>query len=208
MITLEEAARQNSLMQDQGRRLLAAAGIEELFARYGRYVIRGSFVHGLMVPKKPDIDGSLFMEEPSLPRVMELVQELLKRDEVQRVALEKGAMVEPERGLRDWYVLQVKMPFEGVLWNLDLHCVAKDDGKELDYLSRTGLTEEQREAALWLKARLVEERLYPASSKLPGSFASVDVYRAVIEDGVRTVEEMKQWAQGQETAAQKWRKKH
>lgn len=61
---------------------------------------------------------------------------------------------------------------------------------------------------LALEAELHQRLLYPGSTKLPNSFSSVDVYRAVLESGVATVDEMIAWGKTHPTLADAWKLTH
>jgi len=200
MISLEEAKAAQAEMHAQGQRLLKAVPLEALFSTYGRYVIGGSFKHGLMVLSKPDIDGYIVTEKTSFDDGIKLLGGLFKLQEVRRVAIER----EPDGSAE----LKVKVPFEGRLWNLDVHFCESGNLSSYDYLGHVRYTPEQANLMLLIKAQLAEQGLYPGSTKLPGSLSSVDVYEAVIEHGVETTDEAIAWAKGHETHADRFRAEH
>ncbi|MBW4061276.1 hypothetical protein HJC99_01750 [Candidatus Saccharibacteria bacterium] len=200
MITLEESKHNQAEMQAQGRRLINTTPIVKIFSRYGDYRLGGSYQHGTMIFAKPDIDGYIVVETVELEAGMALLGELIQQDSVRRIAIEK----ESQRGIG----LQVKVPFEGRMWNFDVHFVVPSELKAVDYLGHVTFTQYQAETMMFLKAQLYERGLYPGSTKLPGSFSSFDVYSAVLDDNVTSVEEMIAWGKVREMAADKFRRQN
>jgi hypothetical protein len=207
MITLKDAKQQQITTQEQGKRLLQYLPIEAICSKYGEYKLGGSYLYGLMLPGKLDIDGYILTNEVTLKNGLALFDDLIRLDAAKRVALEKnleGSSAQEEPSL----VLQVKVLFEERLWNLDIHLIHSAEFAKFSYLNQQQFSEDQRDTMLLLKHWLKERGLYPGSTKLPNSFASVDVYRAVLEDNVRTVDEMIKWGSGRKTAADTFRSSH
>lgn len=124
-----------------------------------------------MLKEKPDIDGYIVSDMVSDDKAVELLQDLVGLPDVKKVAVEKAG---------EWgAALHIKIPFEGKLWNIDLHFVTETSLQHHDYLGHHTYTPEQLDIMLLIKAQLKEKNLYPGSTKLPGSLSSVDVYRAV-----------------------------
>ena len=197
MTTLADAKKLQIERKLEARALLDKFQFEALFNRYGRYEIRGSFAHNLML--KPDLDGTIYVPELQVQRVLKLVGELVQTTGVQSVTVENRAVIDdPLETNRLGWVIRAKLPFGGQKWNLDIHILKPEDAAGHDYLGEHKYNAEQHDAMLFIKAQLTEQGLYPGSSKVPGSFASVDVYRAVIEDGIRTTEGLINWGRSHE----------
>ena len=192
MITLEQAKARQNEVKAQAQRLLNAFMFMELFNQYGEYEIRGSFAADLML--KPDIDGTIYVKEDNLDNVLKLTSDLIRTFGIQSVAIDNRAF--PDKGAKNTagYVIRMKVPFEGVKWNFDIHMMRREDSTGHNYLGEHTYSESQHDAMLLIKAQLTEQRLYPGSSKVPGSFASVDIYRAVIKDGVTNTDALHEWA--------------
>ena len=208
MIDLKEIKAQQQAIQEQGQRLLKHVPIELICNTYGDYQIGGSFKHSLMLASKADIDGYILVDDKiELMEGLELLGELVKIPEVKRTAIEKNFDGTSEHTLPH-LTLQVKIPFEDHRWNFDIQIINRKDFKSFSYLDFHSYTESQRLVMLSLKAELYQRRLYPGSTKLPNSFSSVDVYRAVLEFGVATDDEMIAWGKTHPTLADAWKLTH
>ena len=194
MIDLAQAKKLQDDRKSAAEKLLDYFRFQDLFNQYGDYVIRGSFAHDLML--KPDIDGTIFVSNLDLDKMLDLVGLLVKTPGVMSVTMENRALVD-ERGEtnKKGWVIRMKVPFEGLNWNFDIHILKFEDSEGHDYLGEHKYTQLQHDAMLLIKAQLTEMKRYPGSSKIPGSFASVDIYRAVIEDGVMITDQLLFWGE-------------
>lgn len=195
MISIAEAHAKQDAMQAQGQRLLESLNLVERLKGFGEVHIQGSFLYGLMV--KEDIDMYVLVDEYDLEEVAELAKQLIIETKAGKVAVDNtrtDRVAIP--GVPKAYYMGLKPSFENVMWNFDIWFV-----KEQDLIDQQNfplgwekkLSQEQRDAIIFLKANLKEQKLYPHSSKIPGSYASADVYRAVMNDSVKTVDELHEW---------------
>ncbi len=194
MIGLTEARKLQNERKATAIKLLDHFDFQSIFNRYGDYVIRGSLAHNLML--KPDIDGTIFVAKLDIDQILSLVNELVRTPGVMSVTIENRALIQEsgEHNKKGW-VIRMKVPFEGLKWNFDVHILKHEDAAGHDYLGEHIYSAAQYDAMLLIKAQLTEMRRYPGSSKIPGSFASVDVYRAVIEDGISTTNDLLAWGE-------------
>jgi hypothetical protein len=86
---------------------------------------------------------------------------------------------------------------DGTDWKIDMWSAPEDyclpRGENFVQPMKDSLTEETRQAILGLKEARAEGRL-------PGVL-SIDLYRAVFDDGVRTPDQMQHWLQSNRTGA-------
>lgn len=195
MITPAEARDKQNAMQAEGARLLESLNMLSDLAEFGTVQVQGSFLYGLMV--KRDIDIYVLINEYDLGKVAEYARKLIVSEKIGKTSVDNMRMERvPIQGVPNGHYLGLNVPFEGSMWNFDIWFVREDD--LIDQANfplgwETKLTQEQKDIILFLKHNLAEINLYPHSSKVPGSFASADVYRAVMNDNVGTIDELQEW---------------
>ncbi|MBI2798426.1 hypothetical protein HYX70_04000 [Candidatus Saccharibacteria bacterium] len=193
MITLEEANKKAEALQKDGRALLDQYDTLSLLARLGDIHVDGSFAYGLMV--KPDIDFHIYSSFPDIRKVSEVSQKLLETPELVRILVSnKQDYLEPETGHPKGIYLGFRIFYKGQAWNFDVWVVKpenKVDSEMFEFGWHKKLTKEQRDSILLLKYNLKDQGRYPGLDE--GMYASADIYRAVMKDGVRTIEELDEW---------------
>ena len=194
----ELAARQAAL-QAEAREVLAAPDLAALLSEIGPPLFAGSFVSGLMCWREVDV-MVLVRQDFSPQDVMRLA------GRIAGLAGVTGLEYRDERGPRcptsqvrdERYHLPVTMDRAGHTWLIDLtlwlhdphHNVARWH-EEL----RERITAEQRRAVLRIKDEWHRRPEYP------GQVGGLEVYTAVLEDGVRTPEQFAAWLAGPGPAA-------
>jgi hypothetical protein len=182
-------------MQEEGKRLLKSLNMLPDLAEFGTVQVQGSFLYGLMV--KRDIDIYVLIDEYDLAKVADYAHKLIVSEKIGKTSVDNMRMERVLiKGVPNGHYLGLNVPFEGSMWNFDIWFVKKEDLIDQSNFPlgwENKLSQEQRDSILFLKHNLSEIKLYPHSSKVAGSFASADVYRAVMNDGIKTIDELQEW---------------
>ncbi len=181
MDILERAAR----TRQQAQAILSDLGLLEKWRRFGRPVLVGAVSFDLAVA--PDIDMEVYCPELRIEHGFQVLGECALNPRV-IAAQFLNALSSPDKAL--YWQLRYRTD-DGTEWKIDMWS-APDDydlprGEDFVRPMRDSLTDETRQAILALKEARAEGRL-PA-------FLSIDLYRAVLDGGVRTVSDMQQWLQ-------------
>jgi hypothetical protein len=192
-------ARQAAL-QAEARAVLAAPDLAALLAGIGPPVLAGSFVSGLMCWREVDVmvlAGPLFSPQD----VMRLAGRIVG------LAGVTGLEYRDERGPRcatgqtrdERYHVPVTMDRGGHTWQIDLTLWLHDPHHNVAHWHeelRERITAGQRRAVLRIKDAWHRRPEYP------GEVGGLEVYTAVLEDGVRTPAQFAAWLARPEAPAQ------
>jgi hypothetical protein len=189
-VTDEDLLARQAALQEQGREVLARLDLDTLVADVGPLLVTGSFVSGLMC--WPEVDVMVLVgPDFSAPDVMGLLARIVARPEV------TGLDYRDERGPRcvtsevrdERYHVTLTVEFADrwqvdlTLWLHDLHRNVTRWHEEL----RERITAEQRIAVLRIKDHWHRQPAYPHH------VGGLDIYTAVIDGGVRTLDEFSAW---------------
>jgi hypothetical protein len=131
---------------------------------------------------KRDIDIYVLIDEYDLAKVADYAHKLIVSEKIGKTSVDNMRMERVLiKGVPNGHYLGLNVPFEGSMWNFDIWFVKKED------------LIDQSNFPLGWEHNLSEIKLYPHSSKVAGSFASADVYRAVMNDGIKTIDELQEW---------------
>jgi len=186
----EDLLARQSALQDQARQVLAGLDLAALVADIGPLLVTGSFVSGLMCWREVDV---MVLAGPgfSPQDVMGLLARIVRRAGV------TGLEYRDERGprcvtgqLRDErYHVTLTVEHAGrwqidlTLWLHDLHRNVTRWHEELG----ERITAEQRIAVLRIKDDWHRRPGYPHQ------VGGLDIYTAVIDDGIRTTDQFSAW---------------
>lgn len=191
-MTLEEAKKRADRYQAAAQAIVEHYRFEKIFGSLGKFEYEGSYRYKLMV--KPDIDAHVYADEIDKEKVADIARQYLLRDDMIRVLVMDHRIhsktLEPRPGFPQGVYFGLRWAWEGELWNLDLWIFPQSEKKDPEFFVENWhkqLTPEQHDDILLLKHQLKEASLYNVE------FHSVDVYRAVVNDGIKTVEEIKGW---------------
>jgi hypothetical protein len=189
-VTDEELLARQATLQDQAREMLAALDLAALVADTGPSLVTGSFVSGLMC--WPEVDVMVHVGPDFTPRdVMGLLARIVTRPEVTGLDYrdERGprCVTSEVRDERYHVTLTVELAdrwqIDLTLWLHDLHRNVTRWHEEL----RERITAEQRIAVLRIKDYWHRQPAYPHH------VGGLDIYTAVLDDGVRTLDEFSAW---------------
>jgi len=193
MVSLAEARSSQLALQDQGTRLLETFKISDIVGELGEFGLQGSLTYGLMI--KPDIDARVYCNEPDINKVAEIAATIMTLPNVIRTQVLNYNSYPSGPGQPQGIYLGIKYDFEDVLWNFDSWIInpANELGAEFNDLGT--IDSDVKDTILLLKYRLRELGLYPGSSKIAGSFSSADLYRAIVRDDARDIDQLIEWRQ-------------
>ena len=183
-------ARQTAL-QEEARRVLADLDMAALVADIGPLLLAGSFVSGLMCWR--ELDVMVLAGGDFAPRdALRLLQRIIERTGATALEYrdERGSrcvtgQLRDERYHVPFTVERAGQPWriDLTLWLHDAHLNVTRWHQEL----RGRITAEQRTAVLRIKDAWHRRPAYP------GQVGGLDIYAAVIDDGVRTPRQFATW---------------
>ena len=132
----------------------------------------------------PDIDIEIFCHEPRIEEGFEIIRACALHPKVTKTRF-WNALGPPHHGLY-W---QVRYNYEGEEWKIDMWSVANSYsepcGTHLTEPMNRALTPESRETILSLKEKMFSNGTLDCPS--------IQIYRAVLDSDVRTLDELKEW---------------
>jgi hypothetical protein len=188
----EELLRREAARRRRAAEILADLDLRRRWARFGVTHVVGATAYGLMVAC--DIDLEITCPRPRVEMGFAVVADLARRPDVWKVRF-SNELDGPDQGLY-W---QLRLRSDDEIWKLDMWLLADDhpgpQSADLVDPMRRALTDETRVAILALKERLHAEGV-----------PSIDVYRAVLDAGVRSESEFRAWhAQNPSVGLAFWR---
>lgn len=174
--------RQAEIRQEQAYQAIKKLGLVERWEKVGKPVLVGSMRFGAMV--SANIDMEVYTDAP-LPHVgFAVIGELAETPGVTEIRY-LNAMDGPDQGLY-WFIQYEDG--SGVTWGIDVWLVAHDH--PYAYVAdRLAAAMEKRLDAESRRRILSIKRDLPQELKVRG----VDIYKAVLKDGVETAEAMVAW---------------
>ena len=171
--------------EDRRRRawdVIETLGLLERWSRVGSPVIVGAVRHGLVVTL--DIDMEIYSDDPRIEHGFEIMSELAVLPGVWKIRY-SNELAGPDQGL--YWQIRYRDRL-GDVWKVDSWLVALDHpdahwAEEFADAMQKVLTDRTRRAILEMKETLLGE---------PG-IRGIDIYRAVLEGGVRRPHEFTQW---------------
>lgn len=194
-------AKQDQL-QKAAKGVLERLGLLALLKKYGQVEVIGSAALGLMTWR--DIDIEIVCKELKREDLAEVVAELIKKP-LRRIDF-GVADNRPRFGTHSKIPksLYIGMKYYGddipdeqllssnpLIWKLDLHFLLKEDarGREKTRQLKQKLTEENKKMILKIKNQIASNPQYRKQ------IFSMDIYEAVLEYGVKNLEEFRQYLQ-------------
>ena len=178
------------LARAEKRRKRALQIIDELdlmnrWSPFGRPVVVGAVSHGLVVA--PDIDMEVQAEDPQIGQGFQVMAQVAESSNVVRIEFKN------DLGTRGkWFYWEVHYRDEdGVVWTIETYFCGPGDpyagfSERLTEAMKKALTEDHRVAILTVKEALCERGLMEDTK-------STDIYRAVVDDRIRSVGDFLEW---------------
>jgi hypothetical protein len=169
--------------RQQAEAILDDLGLFERWRRFGRPVLVGAVSFDLAVA--PDIDMEVYCPELRIEHGFQILTECALRPHV-TAAQFLNALSTPDKAL--YWQLRYRAD-DDTEWKIDMWSAPEDyalpRGEHFVQPMKESLTDETRAAILALKEARAEGRL--------PEIWSIDLYRAVLDGGVRTLDDMQQW---------------
>jgi len=174
--------------QQTAAEILAELDLERRWSQFARPALVGAMSYGLMVA--PDIDMEIFHDsEPPIDEAFAVMAACAKHHMVRKVRFSNHL-----DGADEGIYWQLRVAAGDEDWKIDmwlLHEVHPGPlSSSLTEPMRAALTDETRRAILTIKH---------AEAHKPKHCGSIHVYRAVLQDGVRTPEEFGRWQESNDT---------
>jgi hypothetical protein len=171
--------------------ILADLKLLERWEAYGEPILVGALAYGLLV--RPDIDMEIYCHQPRVADGFAVMQACAQNPHVRRARF-ANELEGPDQGL----YFQLRYRHEcGELWKIDMWMVSHEHpgpcAADLVEPMKRALTDETRRAILEIKEGLLQEEPDLAS-------ASLHIYRAVLDDGVRDLPAFMEWRRKNATA--------
>lgn len=188
---MNDLEKQNSLIVAEANKILYDRGFFAMLSKYGNPAPTGSYMLGLMTWR--DLDIYLESDEMTVGRFFQLGAEIASAIRPQRMHF-RNEFLGKTPGLPlgfYWgiYVSSAEFPEE---WKIDVWSVDSEQAKRFQKSSddlRASINEKSRLVILEIKSHFYNHPEYRRG------FGSVDIYQAVIEKGIRSVEDFAGWLQ-------------
>jgi hypothetical protein len=173
--------RRQQVRQRAAREILGRLRLLDSWAEAGVPKLVGAAAYGLMVA--PDIDIEIFCDVPTVDPGFAIVSELAREPSIWKVRF-SNELDRPDRGL--YWQLRYRAD-DAEVWKVDMWLLGHDHPgpRSVDLVEpmKRALTDETRAAILEIKEALFGQ---------PGVH-SIEIYEAVLEDGVRSATEFSAW---------------
>ncbi len=196
-VVTTEILRRAADRQNEARHVIERLNLFRRWSAYGRPVLVGAVAHDLMV--EPDIDIEIYCERPRVEDGFAVVSSLALEPGVWKVRF-SNELHGPDRGL--YWQVRYRDPVSTTqeVWKIDMWMLGEDHpgprAVDLVELMRKVITPETRVAILQIK------ETFQGREQVHG----IDVYRAVLDGGVRTPEDFEEWfAAHQSSVLTAWR---
>lgn len=167
----------------EAKHILSDLGLIRKWEQFGRPVIVGAFSYDLMLD--PDIDMEIYCPDLRIEDGFQVLSECALNPRVTKARF-SNELNKSDKAL--YWQLRYKYE-DDIEWKIDMWSADNNynlpRSEDLIQPMRDSLTQETRQAILALKNKRKED----ASLICP----SIDLYRAVLTDGVRTSEELCSW---------------
>jgi hypothetical protein len=190
-----ELLSRQAALQDEARELLAELDLATLVADIGPMLLAGSFVSGLMC--WPEVDVMVQAGPEFSPQdVFALLRRIVGLPGVTALDYrdERGSRCETGQVRDERYHVPITVDRPARSWRIDLTLWLHDPHRNVTRWHeelRERITAEQRGAVLRIKD------VWHRRPEYPDEIGGLDIYTAVMDDGVRTPEEFAAWLAGQ-----------
>lgn len=186
---MNELEKLNSIIVGEANKILYDHGLLRILGKYGNPVPTGSYVLGLMTWR--DLDIYIETDEVTESKFFQLGSEVASALKPQRMHYRNEFLGRtPELPVGFYWGIYVTGLVSIEEWKIDLWAIDSEQRKSLqedfDKL-RASINEESRLIILEIKNHFYTHPEYRRK------FGSVDIYQAVIEEGVKSVEEFAGW---------------
>ena len=187
-LDIDQLLRRQAWLQERAHSLLSTHDLMSPLATAGAPMIVGSLHLGLMV--WPDIDFTVIApDEANLDNAFTVAHDLVAAHGVKKLSI-ADVRIDPPAGLPNGIYLGPRMQHGDLDWQIDIWIVNQRDATERNQQTErfmTRLTEPRRQAILAIK------QVAAASDHYHRGVSSVDIYLAVLDHHVETVDDFIVW---------------
>jgi len=182
---------QQDNLQKQANKILSELNLVEILSEIGEVKIVGSLALGLMV--WPDIDIDVCLEEIKNEGYFKVVQYLFIQPNIKKLVISDDRNLSEDlkiRGIPQSIYLGVIYKIDEQEWKIDIRFVLSllDRAEEYIKVTLPKLTAVNKEIILDIKNQLF---LHP--EYLNKKLSSVDIYNAVLDQGIKNITEFKEY---------------
>jgi hypothetical protein len=181
----EELLHRQAVRQHAAEAILARLGLMERWAEVGVPKLVGAVAYGLVVA--PDIDIEIYCDVPTVDPGFAIVSELAQQRAIWKVRF-SNELDRADKGL--YWQLRYRAA-DAEVWKLDMWLLGHDHPgpRSVDLVEpmKRALTDETRAAILGIKEALLGQP----------HVHSMEIYEAVLDDGVRSATEFGVWRSSQ-----------
>ena len=179
---------QAAILKRDADQLLDESGLLSVLSKHGEVTFTGSYYYNLMTWR--DIDICLPVVDQPMPIAADIVAQLAANETVASIYIRNEHVLMTEGNPKAVFICTEFLPGEQELWKADVllgspELVAETIAPGRELVSK--LTTSTREAILLIKSELCKRPNYRQDIK------STDIYRAVLDAGVRDLPEWEQW---------------
>ena len=169
--------------------ILAQLQLLERWGVFGSPKLVGALAYGLVVA--PDIDIEIFCDEPRIEDGFEVLRACALHPRVWKARF-TNELDGPDMGLY-W---QLRYLYEdGQVWKIDMWSMRRDHpgptSATLIEPMKQALTDKTRQVILEIKEQVLLDPMFQCGS--------IHIYRAVLDDGVRDMQQLKLWLEQHQT---------
>ena len=175
-------------LKKEGDQLLKSLDLLKILANYGLVFITGSYHYNLMTWN--DIDLCLTVKKIDLGRIFELGREIALLPNISAMYYRNEFVLNtPGNPRAIFWCVEIYLD-DHTTWKIDILIGLHDEVERVINLGKKvfeKLTEKKRNQILEIKSQLSKTTNYR------GEYRSVDIYRAVLEEGITTLEQWYLW---------------
>lgn len=171
-------------LQKEAKKVIEKLNLIKILSQYGKVNIVGSLEFGLMVWR--DIDLDLVLENDILEiNYWKIVKQLFLNKKIQSMTLSDNRNVEDKNRPKSLYIGIKYLDNEENTWKIDIRLLNKNDlnTDKIENLINEKITPKNRLIILEIKSQVCNNPKYHKE------FSSVDIYEAVLINGVKNFEE-------------------
>lgn len=180
--------RQNNLHQD-AEGIIQDINLVGLLSKYGELKIVGSYALELMAWEDIDV---LVKGEPNYDKFLEVVNVLFKKENVYSLNIQDfRKSIYPDRPQGIYCGIKY-LKSKDTFWKIDIWFLPESSAEDVVEEVKNKLTDETREIILTIKNEMREK------TKHGKEVSGMDVYKAVLDNGVKNLEEFKGYLEKQD----------
>lgn len=188
----DDLLEKQNILQRQAKDVLKHLGLINLLSNYGKVKIVGSMALELMT--WPDIDIDLESnDEINNKDYLEIVKDIFNYESIKKLTLIDNRSSFEKNRPKSMYI-GIIYDLDDIDWKIDIRYLNSSDASAGDSLKqiKSKLTSEKVQAILEIKTN------FHSHPKYRKEFSGYDIYNAVLEEGILTIDDFKEFLKGKE----------